>query len=88
MSTSLGVVPVQSVLPCESLFSLSVANASDDPSHLFWLIVNLAAEWFMRAQLHLALAVFQFLRRLCVCSPDSWAVRGSQQSWNDPGHVL
>lgn len=44
MSTSLGVVPVQSVLPCESLLSLSVANASDDPSHLYWLIVNSAAE--------------------------------------------
>ena len=45
MSTSLpGVVPVQLVLPCESLLSLSVANASDDLSHLFWLIVNSAAE--------------------------------------------
>lgn len=87
MSTSLSVVPVQSVLPCESLLSLE-ANASDEPSHLFWLIVNLATEGFMRAQPHLALAVFQFKHRLCVCSPDPWAVRGSQQSWNDPGHVL
>lgn len=88
MSTSLDVVPVQSVLPCESLLSVSVANTSDDPSHLFWLIVNSAAEWFMGAQPHLALAVVQFKHQLCVFSPDSWAVRGSQQSWNHPGHIL
>lgn len=83
MNTSLGVVPVQSVLPCESLLSLWVANVSDDPSHLFWFIMYSASEWFMGAQPHLALAVFQFKHRLCVCSPDSWAVRGSQQSWNE-----